>query len=76
MQLGAKYTVTAHEGAHPSLKVANGSMSTAHVRVSQKQDGTHFSVHGGGFMIGRVINEATIARKVAGALRRATAAGA
>jgi hypothetical protein len=68
--LGKGYTVVTRDGARPSLRVSSSSMSYANVRLSQHDDGTHCNVHGGGFLIGRAINECTIARKVAGALRR------
>lgn len=68
--LGERYTVTVREGARPLLRVSSSSTSYANVRLSQQDDGTHFKVHGGGFMIGRLINECTIARKVSRALRQ------
>ncbi len=37
---------------------------------------TGFSVHGGGIVIGRLVNELTLARKVADALRKGLGPGA
>jgi hypothetical protein len=74
-QLGDRYTVTAHEGSHPTLKVSTSPLSYANVRMSHEADGTRFKVHGGGILVGRVINEYTIARKVATALRQTSTAG-
>jgi hypothetical protein len=68
--LGKGYTVVTCNGAHPALRVSSSSMSYANVRLHRRDDGTHVNVHGGGFLIGRAINECTIARKVAAALRR------
>jgi hypothetical protein len=73
--LGDRYTVTARDGSRPSLKVSASPLSFANVRVSHQADATHFRVHGGGILIGRVINECTIARRVAAALRQTSTAG-
>jgi hypothetical protein len=72
--LGKGYTVVTRDGAHPALRVSSSSMSYANVRLQQRDDGTHVKVHGGGFLVGRAVNECTIARKVAGALRRSAGA--
>jgi hypothetical protein len=74
-ELGDRYAVTAHDGVRPSLKVSTSPLAYANVRVSQQPDGTHFRVHGGGILIGRVINELTIARKVSAALRQTSTTG-
>jgi hypothetical protein len=74
-ELGARYTVTTSDGSHPTLKVSTSPLVYANVRMSQEVDGTRFRVHGGGVLVGRVINEYTIARKVAAALREPSAAG-
>jgi hypothetical protein len=75
-ELGDRYTVTAHEGSHPTLKVSTSPLVYANVRMSEEADGTRFKVHGGGILVGRVINEYTIARKVAAALRQSSTADA
>ena len=74
-QLGDRYTVTAHESSHPTLRVSTSPLVYANVRMSQRADGTEFKVHGGGILVGRVINEYTIARRVAAALRQSSTAG-
>jgi hypothetical protein len=74
-ELGDRYTVTASDGSHPTLKVSTSPLVYANVHVSQQADGTRFKVHGGGILVGRVINEYTIARKVAAALRQTSTAG-
>ena len=68
-ELGDSHTITARDGSHPSMNVSSSPLVYANVRVSQQPDETHFRVHGGGILIGRVINEYTIARRVAAALR-------
>jgi hypothetical protein len=75
-ELGDRYTVTTSNSTHPSLKVSTSPLAYANVRVSQQPDGTRFRVHGGGILVGRVINEYTIARRVAAALRHSSTAGA
>ncbi|MFI5035521.1 MAG: hypothetical protein ACHQFZ_04885 [Acidimicrobiales bacterium] len=50
--------------------VKRSPMVYATVRLDRKGDATEFTVHGGGFIIGRAINELTIARDVARALAR------
>jgi hypothetical protein len=74
-QLGDRYTITAHETSHPTLRVSTSPLVYANVRVSHQADGTRFKVHGGGILVGRVINEYTIARRVAAALRQSSTAG-
>jgi hypothetical protein len=74
-ELGDRYTVTARDGSHPTLKVSSSPLAYANVRMSQGADGTRFKVHGGGILVGRVINEYTIARRVAAALRQTSTAG-
>ncbi len=69
-QLGNRYKIVEKPGKPDALKVSSSSASTAHVHIAPRPTGTHLSVHGGGFIIGRVINELLIARKVATALRQ------
>jgi hypothetical protein len=68
-ELGDGYTV-AVEGSGRGLKVSTGTLSYANVRMKDEPGGVDFSVHGGGIVIGRIVNELTLARKVAGALRK------
>jgi hypothetical protein len=75
-QLGDRYTVTARAGSNPTLKVSTSPLAYANVRMSREANGTRFKVHGGGILVGRVINEHTNARKVAAALRQSSTAGA
>ncbi len=67
-RLGSGYTVEPRDRPD-HLKVAKGAMTYANVHLSRDATATQVHVHGGGFMIGRLINEFTIARAVAGALR-------
>jgi hypothetical protein len=68
-QLGSRYQVAEKAGKPGVLKVSTGAMSYANVHLSPRSEGTHFAVHGGGFILGRVINELLIARTVAKAIR-------
>jgi hypothetical protein len=71
-KLGARYEVTTHgEGNKEALKVRQSAASVANVHVEQESGTTTFRVHGGGFVISRMINELGIAKKVATALQEA-----
>jgi hypothetical protein len=67
-QLGDRYEVTVDGSGH-SLKVSTGTLSYANVHKKDASGTTGFSVHGGGIVIGRIINELTLARKVSAALQ-------
>jgi hypothetical protein len=65
-QLGTGYRVTPNDKG--TLKVHHGAgWATVHVR--QDGNATTFRVHGGGLIIGRIINELGIARTVTGAIK-------
>jgi hypothetical protein len=67
-ELGDGYEVSV-EGSSPGrLKVSSGALAWANVHRKDESGATGFSVHGGGIIIGRIINELTLARKVAAAL--------
>jgi hypothetical protein len=71
-KLGGRYEVTSREqGNQEFLKVKQSAASVANVRLDQKSGTTTFRVHGGGFVISRLINELGIAKKVATALEEA-----
>ena len=65
-QLGNGYRVT--RKGNDSLSVKHGSLSWATVRMHWTSDSTAFRVHGGGLIVGRIVNEFGIARTVTGAL--------
>ena len=65
-QLGSGYRVT--RKGNDSLTVKHGSLSWATVRLHWPGDSTAFRVHGGGLIVGRLVNEFGIARMVTGAL--------
>jgi hypothetical protein len=70
-QLGRDYVV--EPGSHDNvLSVKKGTISGAKVHIKPAEGATEFHVHGTGFIIGRLINELTIARHVAGALDKAS----
>jgi hypothetical protein len=66
-RLGSGYQVTPH-GAD-SLTVKHGPLAFATVHLSREQNATTFRVHGGGLIIGRIVNEFGIARTVAATLK-------
>jgi hypothetical protein len=66
-QLGSGYRVIPH-GAD-SLTVKHGTLAFATVRLGRDRDATTFRVHGGGLIVGRIVNELGIARTVTGALK-------
>lgn len=74
-QLGHRYRIAVVDATDGCLRVETTTRSCAEVRMRTRSDGTHFSVHGGGAAIGRVVNEYAIARRVAAAIRRAPGLG-
>ncbi len=66
-QLGSGYVITSRPGG--SLTVKHGSLAFATVRLNRDGNTTTFRVHGGGLIIGRIVNEFGIARTVTGALK-------
>jgi len=64
-ELGDQYHVTPR--GHDSLTVRHGA-AFATVRLDAHGDSTAFRVHGGGLILGRIVNELTIARRVADAI--------
>jgi hypothetical protein len=65
-RLGVRYRCIARGSG--SFTVKRSPMAFATVRVDRRGDSTVFRVHGGGLIIGRLINELGIARQVAQAL--------
>jgi hypothetical protein len=71
-RLGSRYEVTTHgSSAQEVLKVRQSVASTATVHLDQDGGATAFRVHGGGLVISRVVNEFSIARKVAATIEEA-----
>jgi hypothetical protein len=68
-RLGGGYTVETKEGKKEVIDVQKGTMTTAHVRLERAAGVTTAHVHGGGLIIGRIVNELGIANKVAKAIR-------
>jgi hypothetical protein len=66
-QLGDRLSTEAQEDG--KLRVTQGTFSIVHVKAVPQGNTTIFHVHGGGLILGRLINEVTIARKVARALK-------
>jgi signal-transduction protein with cAMP-binding, CBS, and nucleotidyltransferase domain len=76
-QLGSKYTVSAKDsGTRQVLSVKQSALAFASVHMVQEDGVTKFHVHGGGLIIGRIVNELSIARKVAAAIKAAPELGA
>jgi hypothetical protein len=66
-QLGNSYTV--RPGSRDDVfSVAKGAMSGAKVHIKRQDGATEFHVHGTGLIVGRLINEVGIARRVATAI--------
>ena len=67
-QLGSGYKITPH--SQGKLTVSRGGLEFATVHLA-RQDGnaTTFHVHGGGLIVGRLVNELGIARTVTAAIR-------
>jgi hypothetical protein len=70
-QLGSGYKVTRR--GSDALAVSHGGLAFASVHVAQDDNATTFHVHGGGLIIGRIINEFGIARTVTSAIGEAFA---
>jgi hypothetical protein len=66
-KLGNGYKVTRH--GSDSLTVHHGPMAFATVRLGRDGDATTFHVHGGGLIVGRIVNEFGVARTVTGAIK-------
>jgi len=66
-QLGSGYKVTPH--SRDKLTVSHGGVAFATVHLAPDGNATTFRVHGGGLIIGRIINEFGIARTVTWALK-------
>jgi hypothetical protein len=67
-QLGSGYKITPH--SQDKLTVSHGGVAYATVHLAH-QDGsaTTFRVHGGGLILGRIVNEFGIARTITTAIR-------
>jgi hypothetical protein len=69
-QLGSGYKVTPHSGGSgDKLTVSHGGLAFATVHLTRKENATTFQVHGGGLIVGRLVNEFGIARRVTEALK-------
>src|SRR5690242_11787003 len=75
-QLGEGFRVEPREGSDDRIRVETSTLVFANVRMVPADSSTDFHVHGGGFLIGRALNEMSIARKVAAAIRQAPGLGA
>lgn len=69
-ELGSRFTIEPRGDAADKFKVKLSALTYATVRLDQHESDTTFHVHGGGFLIGRAINEFGIARDVATALKK------
>src|ERR1700691_6223795 len=57
-KLGSRFEITTHgQGAQETLKVKQSAASLATVHLDHGGNTTTFRVHGGGFVISRLINE-------------------
>jgi hypothetical protein len=72
-QLGSDYNVTPG-GKDEVFSVGKGALSGAKVHIKPNGGSTEFHVHGTGIIIGRIINELGIARKVASAISKSSLA--
>jgi hypothetical protein len=67
-ELGDGYRVSIpRETDHVKVETTPLTYATVHIR--RRAGSARLSIHGGGFIVDRLINECTIARKVATALR-------
>jgi len=66
-QLGSGYKVTPHSRA--KLTVSHGGVAFATVYLAPDGNTTTFHVHGGGLILGRLVNEFGIARTVTTAIK-------
>jgi hypothetical protein len=73
-QLGSGYKVTPH--SRDKLTVSHGGVAFATVHMAPDGNTTTFHVHGGGLIIGRLVNEFVIARTVTAAIRESLGAPA
>jgi len=73
-QLGSGYKVTPH--SRDRLTVSHGGVAFATVHLAPDGNTTTFHVHGGGLIIGRLVNEFVIARTVTAAIRESLGAPA
>jgi hypothetical protein len=72
-QLGSEYKVK--PGNHDEVfSVEKGTLSGAKVHIKPNGETTQFHVHGTGIIIGRIVNEFGIARKVASAISQSSLA--
>jgi hypothetical protein len=69
-QLGSGYKVKPGHSAEV-FSVEKGTLSGAKVHMKPNAGSTQFHVHGTGIIIGRIVNEFGIARKVASAISSA-----
>jgi hypothetical protein len=67
--LGSGYQVEPKESDKEVITVQKGTMTTAHVKLERTPAGTKAHVHGGGLIIGRIVNEFGIANRVAKAIK-------
>jgi hypothetical protein len=67
--LGSGYEVEPKTSGKEVITVQKGAMTTAHVRLERTPAGTKAHIHGGGLVIGRIVNELSIANKVAKAIK-------
>ncbi len=67
--MGVRYKFAAGRGSGP-FTVKSSPLTYATVRTQRQGDSTVFSVHGGGLIITRLVNELGIARQVAQALSK------
>ena len=76
-QLGSGYKVTPHSGgSRDKLTVSHGGPAFATVRLARNGNATTFHVHGGGLILGRIVNEFGIARTVTAAIRESLGSAA
>jgi len=66
--LGSSYKITPHSPA--KLTVSHGGVAFATVHLAPNGNTTTFHVHGGGLIIGRIVNEFGIARTVTTAIKQ------
>jgi len=75
-QLGSGYKVTPHSGgSRGKLTVSHGGVAFASVHLAPDGNATTFHVHGGGLIIGRLVNELGIARTVNAAIKESFGSG-
>jgi hypothetical protein len=67
--LGSDYNVEPKSSDKEVITVQKGTISTAHVKLERTSGGVKAHVHGGGFIISRLVNELGIANKVTQAIR-------